>query len=82
MNERQGELMIDLKVGDVLKASVTYKNMYGVFVDAGDFTICMAFRDNMPDGFYENSKSGDEVTVKVISIDEMGRCSVEVVEVL
>ena len=74
--------MVELKAGDVCIASVTYKNPYGVFVDAGDFTICMAFRDNMPDGFYENSKAGDKVKVQVLKVDEMGRYTVEVIEML
>ena len=74
--------MVELKAGDICIASVTYKNPYGVFVDAGDFTICMAFRDNMPDGFYENSKAGDKVKVQVLKVDEMGRYTVEVIETL
>jgi len=74
--------MAKLKAGDVCEATVTYKNMYGVFVDAGDFTICMAFRDNMPEGFYENSKSGDKVKIEVLNVDELGRYTVEVKELL
>jgi len=74
--------MTELKVGDVCNASVTYKNMYGVFVDAGDFNICMAFRDNMPEGFYENARSGDQVKIEVLNIDDKGRYSVAVIEVM
>ena len=44
--------------------------------------VCMAFRDNMPDGFYENSKAGDKVKVQVLKVDEMGRYTVEVIETL
>ena len=74
--------MVELKVGDICNAVVTYKNDYGVFVDAGDFNICMAFRDNLPEGFYEIAKSGAPVKIEVLSFDERGRCSVAVVEVL
>lgn len=72
--------MVELKVGDICDAVVTYKNDYGVFVDAGDFNICMAFRDNLPEGFYESARSGDPVKIEVIAVDEKGRCRAAVID--
>ena len=74
--------MVELKAGDICNATVTYKNDYGVFVDAGDFNICMAFRDNLPEGFYENARSGDPVKIEILSVDDKGRYRAAVIDVL
>ncbi len=74
--------MVNFKVGDVCNASVTYKNDHGVFVDAGDFSICLALKDNLPAGFYDSAKTGDRVKIEVLNVDEHGRCKVAVIEVI
>lgn len=72
---------MNLKVGEIYPASVTFKNDHGVFVDAGNFNICLALRKDLPFGYYDVAKGGDKVTIRVLSIDEKNRYWAEVIKV-
>jgi hypothetical protein len=72
---------MELVVGGTYPAKVTFRNDHGVFVDAGDYTICLALKENLPENFYENAKGGDPVMIRIIEIDERNRYRAEILSV-
>lgn len=72
---------MELVVGGMYPAKVTFRNDHGVFVDAGDYTICLALKENLPENFYETVKGGESVTIRIIEIDERKRYRAEILSV-
>lgn len=72
---------MELVVGGTYPAKVTFRNDHGVFVDAGDYTICLALKENLPENFYETVKGGESVTIRIIEIDERKRYRAEILSV-
>ncbi len=76
------EAKMEIKTGQMYKATVTFKNDHGVFADIGEYNICLALKDDCPCGYYENAKGGDSVMLVIKEIDEKGRARAEIKEVL
>ena len=64
---------MEVKVGELYQGQVTYKNDHGIFVDIGEFNICLALKDDLPHGYYEEAKGGDRVIAEILRFDDRDR---------
>ncbi len=71
---------MEVKVGEIYQGQVTYKNDHGVFVDIGEFNICLALKENLPDGYYDEAKGGDNVLAEIIRFDDRNRPIASIIE--
>ncbi len=72
---------MEIKVGMLYDACVTFKNDHGVFLDIGDYNICLALKADCPSGYYDVAKGGDRVTAEIKEIDEKGRIKAKITSI-
>lgn len=77
---------MDLSPGDILEGVVTKVAKFGAFVDLGEGKSGLVHISEIADTFVKNIEShvsvGDEVKVKVLSIDEKGKVALSMKEAM